>query len=238
MINSRDIETLSAYLDGQLNASDAARLEARLKTDSELASVISDLRAARSILRKLPARKAPRNFTLTRQMVGLKPPLPRSYSLFRFATTFAAVLFFFSFTATTLLPMLSFGGAAAPMNTGYGGGCDGCGGGAPETAMEAASVEELPAATEAAPEQDMAPAAEIVPASTATPAAEDRVAVSTVAPKQAPTGTPAVEPIPATAMAPTEEEASFNWTVLFLLISLASGLVMWIMHQSAKSKWR
>ena len=242
MINSRDIETLSAYLDGQLNASDAARLEARLKTDPELASVISDLRAARSILRKLPARKAPRNFTLTRQMVGLKPPLPRSYSIFRFATAFAAVLFFFSFTATTLLPILSFGGAAAPMNTGYGGGCDGCGGGAPETAMEAASVEELPAATEAAteaaPAQDMAPAAEIAPVSTATPAAEDRVAVSTVAPKQAPTGPPAVEPIPVTVMAPTDPEAPFNWTVLFLLISIASGLAMWIMRQNAKSKWR
>ena len=66
MKNFRDIETLSAYIDGQLNAADAARLETRLKTDPELASVMNDLRAARGILRKLPARKAPRNFTLTR----------------------------------------------------------------------------------------------------------------------------------------------------------------------------
>lgn len=100
----QEIEQLSAYLDGQLNKADSAKLEARIKSDPELASAISELRAARSILHKLPARKAPRNFTLTRQMVGLKPPLPRSYPLFRFATVFAAILFVFSFTATTLAP--------------------------------------------------------------------------------------------------------------------------------------
>src|SRR5512133_1751824 len=102
MKNFHDIENLSAYLDGQLNASDAARLEARLKNDPELDSVLSDLRAARGILRKLPARKSPRNFTLTRQMVGLKPPLPRSYSFFRFSTAFATILLTLTFAANAL----------------------------------------------------------------------------------------------------------------------------------------
>ena len=98
MKNFREIEKLSAYLDGQLNESESARLESRIKSDPELGSVLSDLRATRSLLRKLPARKAPRNFTLTRKMVGLKPPLPRTYPLFRLATTFAAVLFLLSFS--------------------------------------------------------------------------------------------------------------------------------------------
>ena len=84
MKNFREIEQLSSYLDGQLSSSESKRLEARIASDPELASAFNDLRAARGILRKLPARKAPRNFTLTRQMVGLKPPLPRSYSFFRF----------------------------------------------------------------------------------------------------------------------------------------------------------
>ena len=78
-MKQRDLELLSSYLDGQLNPSDAARLESRLKTEVQLASVLNDLRATRTLLRKLPARKAPRNFTLTRKMVGQNPPLPRAY---------------------------------------------------------------------------------------------------------------------------------------------------------------
>ncbi|HNE03943.1 MAG TPA: hypothetical protein PLT08_05465, partial [Anaerolineales bacterium] len=149
MKNFYDVETLSAYLDGQLDASNAARLEARLKTDAELASALKDLRAARGILKKLPARKAPRNFTLTRQMVGLKPPLPRTYPLLRFATAFAAVLFLFSFTANTLVPMFNFGAAAPAYGLGSGGG--------PESAPMAAAATEAPA-TELFAAQEAAPA--------------------------------------------------------------------------------
>ena len=76
-MNRRDTEKLSAYLDGELKPSDSTKLEARLKTDPELASVLNDIRATRTLLRKLPSRKAPRNFTLTRKMVGQNPPLPR-----------------------------------------------------------------------------------------------------------------------------------------------------------------
>ena len=54
-----------------------------------------------------PSRKAPRNFTLTRQMVGLKPPLPRSYSFFRFSTAFATVLLTLTFAANLIVPRLS-----------------------------------------------------------------------------------------------------------------------------------
>ncbi|HUG34343.1 MAG TPA: zf-HC2 domain-containing protein, partial [Anaerolineales bacterium] len=104
MINQRDLELLSAYLDGELNPSDSARLEARLKNDPALDSVLDDLRAARTFLRKLPKRRAPRNFTLTRKMVGLNPPLPRSYPAFRFVTAVATLLFFFTFGINTLAP--------------------------------------------------------------------------------------------------------------------------------------
>ncbi|NOT04811.1 MAG: hypothetical protein HOP27_09465, partial [Anaerolineales bacterium] len=135
MKNFRDIEQLSAYLDGQLSPSDSARLESRITADPELASALSDLRAARGILRKLPARKAPRNFTLTRQMVGLKPPLPRTFSFFRFSTAFATILLILTFAANSVLPRISFG-AAAPLAAqeafGVGDGCtSGCGGGGP-----------------------------------------------------------------------------------------------------------
>jgi hypothetical protein len=235
MKNFRDIENLSAYLDGQLNASDAAQLESRLKTDTELASTLSDLRAARGILRKLPARKAPRNFTLTRQMVGLKPPLPRTYPLFRLATAFAAILFLFSFAANTLAPMSS--GAASPIY-GIGGACEyGCGGGGgADPSMESsAAATEAPAA---APESSLAQEA---PTMTADPAAdmapfavtEDSARiVETPSAKAAPSET---APQPAST---NEAPASFNWTWLFLALSVIGVVVLWVMRVSASRKWR
>jgi len=238
MKNFRDIETLSAYIDGQLNASDAARLETRLKTDPELASVMNDLRAARGILRKLPARKAPRNFTLTRQMVGLKPPMPRTYPLFRLATAFAAVLFLFSFTATTLAPMMNFSGMSAPAQYGYGGGCEGpCGGGA-DPAMEAAM------ATEAAP---MAPeealAQEAVPTMTSDPAAAEMAPLEATQDTARILETPsAKDSAPETAdQAEVQQEApapSFNWTMLFLVLTVVGAVALWAMNLSARNKWR
>jgi hypothetical protein len=40
--------------------------------------------------------------------------------------------------------------------------------------------------------------------------------------------------------APAEEEAPapFNWTLLFLFISIAGGVTLWFMRQTAKRKWR
>ncbi|HRJ58998.1 MAG TPA: hypothetical protein PK152_18065 [Anaerolineales bacterium] len=235
MKNFREIEHLSAYLDGQLNQAESARLESRIKSDPELNSVLSDLRATRSLLRKLPARKAPRNFTLTRKMVGLKPPLPRTYPLFRLATTFAAVLFLLSFSVNALSPYFSFGAAAPAF--GYGGG-----GGGDATAME-----EAPAAEE--PMMEMAPAEVMeTPASDsgseateesmrnmeATPEAE-------IAPKDAqPEATAESQPQELQPQPEVQNEAPVPtlWVIAFLVIGVLSALVMWFMRQSAASKWR
>ena len=159
MKNFRDIEQLSAYLDGQLSPSDSARLESRISADPELASVLSDLRAARSILRKLPARKAPRNFTLTRKMVGLKPPLPRTFSFFRLSTAFATFLLMLTFAANSVIPRIGFG-AAAPMaaQEAYGIGGGGSGGGCEEPCIQSLAVPtEAPVATEAPAAAELAP---------------------------------------------------------------------------------
>src|SRR5829696_4073093 len=136
-MNNRDLELLSSYLDGQLKPSESARLEARLSTDSDLRAVLDDLRAARRLLRQLPMRKAPRNFTLTPKMVGKNPPLPRSYPAFRFVTALASLLLFFSLGLNFLVPQM----AAQSPNFGYGGG-----GGSPEIS----SASEAPAFPEAA----------------------------------------------------------------------------------------
>jgi len=70
----RDVELVSAYLDGLLGPSELARMESRLQAEGDLRRVLEDLRAARDLLRKLPTRRAPRSLALTRSMVGGKPP--------------------------------------------------------------------------------------------------------------------------------------------------------------------
>jgi len=174
----RDVEKLSAYLDGQLKPSEKARLEARLRTEPELASVLQDLRQARGILRQLPKRRAPRNFTLTPKMVGLKPPMPRAYPVFRLATALATLLLFFTFATNFMAPRLTRTAAFIPYGVGGGYGGGGGGGGA-DTEMEnqllaTAQAESAAPAEEA---EQAAPAAEA-------PMTEEPAAPSMLAPPQ------------------------------------------------------
>src|SRR5215510_9926515 len=106
-MNQRDLELLSSYLDGQLKPSDSARLEARLSREPSLRAVLDDLRSARGLLRQLPLRKAPRNFTLTPKMVGKNPPLPRAYPAFRFVSALATILLFFTLGLNFLAPQIA-----------------------------------------------------------------------------------------------------------------------------------
>jgi anti-sigma factor RsiW len=240
MKNFRDIEQLSSYLDGQLSPSESVRLESRLSSDPQLASALIDLRAARGILRKLPLRKASRNFTLTRQMVGLKPPLPRSYSFFRFSTTFATVLLMFTFAANALtqLPRMTFGvGAPAPvMQEGYGG----MGGGPSESAL----VTETPAAMEEAP---AAPALEMQPLPTAN---ADSAPMELPTAKEAATPSelqdqPPVQSLAAPESIPQEQSRSqtqalipFAWQIALCILILFSGLTAFLLRRSAIQKWK
>lgn len=224
MKNFGEIELLSSYLDEQLNTSEAARLEARLTSDPELVSVLYDLRAARDFLRKLPARKTPRNFVLTRKMVGLKPPLPRSYPIFRFSTAVATALLAISFAANLLTPQIRFAALApqAVYGIGSGGGCDEpCGG--------STSAAEAPA-----PE---APLLELAPAPStgnATAREGESSADAMPMPKQA-------EPESAVAEQPpvrNEALVPLLWQIVLLVVILLSSLLMWIMRLSALRKWR
>jgi hypothetical protein len=231
MKNFRDIEQLSSYLDGQLSPSQSTRIKSRLSSDPELASAFNDIRAARSILRKLPSRKAPRNFTLTRQMVGLKPPLPRSYSFFRFSTAFATVLLVLTFAANLIVPNISLGASApVPMAAPeFSSLCNGCGGG--------------PAATEApmaaaAPSLEMAVTpTESLPATTAdsarvfeTPMAEAPIA-------KEPGNVPESQTQPQ-ASAGRESVVPVAWQIGLLAVGLISLLIMLALRQSAIQKWK
>jgi anti-sigma factor RsiW len=151
-INFRDIEQLSAYLDGELSQAEKTRLESRLASDRELASALADLRQTRSILRRMPKRRAPRNFMLTPKMAGIRPPVPRAVPALSWASA-VAVLLFVCTAGFNLLGKISFGAAAPMMASAPQGMGGGYGGGAPASAENAALPTPTPEMTKfAAPE--------------------------------------------------------------------------------------
>ena len=221
-----DIEQISAYLDGQLSPSESTRLESRLKSDPELASAYDDLRSSRGILRKLPSRKSPRSFTLTRKLVGLKPPVPRTYFTFKFATTFATILFAITVAVNSLSPRLAFVGA---FGYGSGGGCTGGCGGGPDTVFQ----QPMAAATDA-------PAAEMVPAPTqqfesAADAASGNSERATETPT---TKEPAVESLGQPSVQKEVPVIPIAWQISLLFVIVIGALGLFVMNQSAKRKWQ
>jgi len=147
----RDVERLSAYLDGELSRAERARLEARIARDVGLSAALDELRAARALLRRTPRRRVPRNFMLTPKMAGLRPPLPRAVPALRWATVVTTLFLFLTF-AGNLVGSISFGASApAPqaMVPAYEGGV---GGGPAESATEAAADKSLIIEATATPE--------------------------------------------------------------------------------------
>jgi hypothetical protein len=123
-LSFRDVEQLSVYLDGELSQAERARLESRIKADAGLRAALEELRQARTLLRRTPQRGAPRNFTLTPKMAGLRSPLPRAFPVLRLASAVATLLLFITFAGELLGPIAL--GAQAPvpqvMAPAYGGG--------------------------------------------------------------------------------------------------------------------
>ncbi len=72
VIAERDIEALSAYLDGELSEAERYKLETLLKERSDLRQELHALQHTRALLRTQPRIRAPRRFTLTAEMVGKK----------------------------------------------------------------------------------------------------------------------------------------------------------------------
>jgi hypothetical protein len=259
-ISFRDVEKLSAFLDGQLPGPERRALEVRLASDPELASVMEAMRQSRALLRKLPQRRAPRNFTLSPQRVSKKPPLPRAYPALQWATGLASLIFILSLAIGTLGPVAStMRMASAPR---------GMGGGGAETAAatEAALMAppevyatEAPAeeyATEAATESaadattqfsaptGTAPApaatggmAQYQPMATATSAPEENYA-SKIAPTE-PSAAYFANSAPTEPAVPEREAAAPNGWLIGPGIAILLGLAgLFGMRWAAVRKWR
>ncbi|MEX2160558.1 MAG: hypothetical protein WD751_01475 [Anaerolineales bacterium] len=89
---ARDLEQLSAYMDGQLDLRRRTELEARMKTDPILAAALGELRTTQAILRRAPQRRAPRNFTLSPAMLGAKTQTISAWNNLRLVSAVATIL--------------------------------------------------------------------------------------------------------------------------------------------------
>lgn len=96
-ISNRDLEALSAYLDGEIPTDQKRTLEARLKSEEQLNQAFNELRQTRMILRSTPRVRAPRNFTLTPRMVGARPVRPWTFPVLSMASVMATFLFILVF---------------------------------------------------------------------------------------------------------------------------------------------
>jgi len=241
----RDVEQLSAYLDGQLSKADAARLEGHLKTDPQLRSVYDDLRQARSLLGRLPARRAPRNFTLTPQMAGLKPPVPSAFPFFRLASVGAALLLVIGYAVNLSVPAAESIQTSAPM-VAYGKG------GGPSPIEQSSGL--APAATQA-PGQDQtfaAPgsAASVSAAPASAPASAPAGAGPLVIQSNALASTPtsaasSAEPLsnqfraqPVPERVPLTLPVPPSWLSLLLALAVASGGIALVVRARSESAWR
>src|SRR4030067_3833259 len=95
-ITRREVEALSAYLDGQLSEKERIRLERDLQLRADLRALLEDLQRTRGLLRSQPMLRAPRNFTLTPQMAGVKtfkPARRRLVPAISLVSVMAAALF-------------------------------------------------------------------------------------------------------------------------------------------------
>jgi hypothetical protein len=222
-MNFRDVELLSAYLDGQLSPSDSLRLESRLSSDPNLKKVLDDLRISRGLLHQLPQRRVPRNFTLSPKMAGLKAPVPRVYPTFRLATVLATLLLIFTFAINRFAPLATPQLSAAQVPAyGLGGGCENCG--APEAA---------PAATEV----PLHPFSAISPTEISPSTQDNSRNVVTPSPPLAPKAAAPLQQNNQPTRIPNEEPIPLNWQVLIGVIAFVCGVTAWLIQYKSEQEF-
>lgn len=96
-ISSRDMNNLSAYLDGQLSAKDRMKFETRLKNDEALQQSLREFRQTKILLRRAGNIAIPRNFTLTQEMAAQIKPIRRSRMLPALSISSALAIFLLVF---------------------------------------------------------------------------------------------------------------------------------------------
>lgn len=71
-ISSQDWQQLSEYIDGQLDPDKTLSLEQKIQQSPELKKAFLNLKAHKFLLKSLPRRKAPKNLTLSPEMLPVR----------------------------------------------------------------------------------------------------------------------------------------------------------------------
>lgn len=236
----RDVEQLSLLLDEKLNPADAARLGARIESDPDLRAVYDDLRQARALLRRLPQRRAPRNFTLKPSAARVRPPLPRLFPTFRLASALASLLLFFSLATNATLPRLvSMANESSLYAYGMGGGpsaerAQGGGGGDESAAMEMPAEPAAPAA----PAEPAAPALDEPATKIVEPEAEPTLQIAALPPVEG--AQPYEEPLPEALPEPEPMAPPVpGWLLILLaILAAASGGIAFFTRWQTDRRWK
>lgn len=88
----KELEQLSAYLDGQLNETEKRQIASRLAQEPELREHYEGLRKTKMLFSRLSRVRAPRSFALTPEMVKVRKAKRPFYTSLRWATSLAAIL--------------------------------------------------------------------------------------------------------------------------------------------------
>lgn len=111
-LTDRDILLISAYLDERLSDSEKDRVKARVESDPLFNSTYREMAYTRRLLRALPQKRAPHNFTLSAAQVPASRPIPWLQPALSFVSIAAALLLVIIFTSSFLFGNLK---SAAPV---------------------------------------------------------------------------------------------------------------------------
>jgi anti-sigma factor RsiW len=114
-LDNRDLELLSAYIDGEITPAERAMLEQRLAQEPVLRRELATLRQTVSWINALPKTTAPRNFTLTPEMVARKPAKVLAFPSSVFVSTLSAIAAVLLVASGLLLVMQQNTSAPAPV---------------------------------------------------------------------------------------------------------------------------
>jgi hypothetical protein len=115
----KDIKLLSVYLDHELSLAQQQALEKRLNNEPDLRRKLHELRKTKMVLGSLARVHAPRNFTLTPDMVTVRRKKQVAwFSTLKLATSLAAILLVVLFSFELIIQRGFLGGTRTTMETG------------------------------------------------------------------------------------------------------------------------
>ncbi|MCX6055909.1 MAG: hypothetical protein NTZ74_13545 [Chloroflexi bacterium] len=113
-LTQKDWQLISAYLDDQLPVYDHIKTDSRLENDPPFRQVFFEVAYTRQILRSLPAKRAPRNLTLSQKIIQDQPRRAWFQPAMSFISATAAIVLVVLFTTSTIIPGFQSAKSVAP----------------------------------------------------------------------------------------------------------------------------